>query len=258
MTEWNALGYEKISALQQAMATEVLARLDLKNATRGLDLGCGNGKITAEIARRVPHGVVLGVDASSDMIAFAREHFSAAMYPNLNFLVTDIRKLAFRDEFDTVVSFNALHWIPDQATALQAIHASMSQGGSAQLRLVPKDQRKSLEDVLEETRCSAKWASYYHGFHDPYLHITGEDYAALAEAQGLRVESQDVEDKAWDFGSREGLFAFGSVTFVEWLRRLPEEARPGFIGDVLERYAGVAGDDHTFRFYQMNIRLAKD
>jgi trans-aconitate 2-methyltransferase len=258
MTEWNALGYEKISALQQVMATEVLARLDLKNATRVLDLGCGNGKITAEIARRVPHGAVLGVDASSDMIAFAREHFSAATYPNLKFLVTDIRQLVFRGEFDTVVSFNALHWIPDQATALQAIHASMSQGGSAQLRLVPKDQRKSLEDVLEEIRCSAKWASYYHGFHDPYLHMTAEDYAALAEAQGLRVESQDVEDKAWDFGSREGFFAFGSVTFVEWLRRLPEEARPGFIGDVLERYAGVAGDDQTFRFYQMNIRLAKD
>jgi trans-aconitate 2-methyltransferase len=258
MTEWNALGYEKISTLQQAMAAEVLARLDLKNATRVLDLGCGNGRITAEIARRVPHSAVLGVDASSDMIAFAREHFSAATYPNLTFAVTDIRKLTFRGEFDTVVSFNALHWIPDQAAALQAIHKAMSQGGSAQLRLVPKDQRKSLEDVLEETRCSARWASYYSGFQDPYLHMTAEDYVALAEAQGLRVESQDVEDKAWDFGTREGFFAFGSVTFVEWLRRLPEEARPDFIDDVLGRYASVAGDDHTFRFYQMNIRLAED
>lgn len=258
MTEWNALGYEKISALQQAMAAEVLARLDLKNATRVLDLGCGNGKITAEIARRVPHGAVLGVDASADMIAFAMEHFSPATYPNLTFAVTDIRNLAIRGEFDTVVSFNALHWIPDQATALQAIHRALCKGGCAQLRLVPKHQRKSLEDVLEETRCSAKWASYYSGFHDPYLHMTVEDYAALAEAQGLRVESQGVEDKSWDFGSREGFFAFGSVTFVEWLRRLPEEARPDFIADVLERYASVAGDGQTFRFYQMNIRLAKD
>jgi trans-aconitate 2-methyltransferase len=258
MTEWNALGYEKISALQQAMANEVLARLDLKNATRVLDLGCGNGKITAEIARRLPHGAVLGVDASSDMITFARDHFTTAAYPNLNFQVTDIRNLAFRGEFDTVVSFNALHWIPDQAAALHAIHRAMCQSGCAQLRLVPKGQRKSLEDVLEETRRLAKWANDYHGFHDPYLHMTAEDYAALAEAQGLRVESQDVEDKAWDFGSREGFFAFGSVTFVEWLRRLPEEAKPGFIADVLERYAGVAGDDHTFRFYQMNIRLSKD
>src|ERR1700761_1951302 len=129
MTEWNALGYQKISALQQAMAAEVLARLDIRNATRALDLGCGNGKITAEVARRVPHGAVLGLDASSDMIAFAREHFAPATYPNLNFGVADIRNLTFRGEFDNVLSFNALHWIPDQATALKAIHASMSQGG---------------------------------------------------------------------------------------------------------------------------------
>jgi trans-aconitate 2-methyltransferase len=258
MTEWNALGYEKISALQQAMAAEVLATLDLKDATRVLDLGCGNGKITAEIARRVPEGTVLGVDASSAMIAFAREHFSGTTYSNLSFAVTDIRKIAFRGDFDTVVSFNALHWIPEQAAALQAIHRAMREGGSAQLRLVPKNQRKSLEDVLEETRCSAKWARYYDGFHDPYLHMTAEDYAALAEAHGLRVKSQDVEDKAWNFGSHEGFFSFGSVTFAEWLRKLPEEAKPEFIRDVLERYASVAGDDHTFRFYQMNIQLAKD
>jgi len=258
MTEWNALGYEKISALQQAMAAEVLAGLVLKDATRVLDLGCGNGKITAETARRVPESTVLGVDASADMIAFAREHFGAATYPNLSFAVADIRKIAFRGEFDTVVSFNALHWIPEQGAALQAICAAMCKGGSAQLRLVPKSRRKSLEDVLEETRRSARWTGYYNGFQDPYLHTTAEDYAALAEEHGLRVESKDVEDKAWDFGSREGFLAFGSVTFVEWLRRLPEEAEPEFIGDVLERYASVAGDDHTFRFYQMNIRLTKD
>jgi trans-aconitate 2-methyltransferase len=258
MTEWNALGYEKISALQEAMAAEVLAALDLKGATRVLDLGCGNGKITAEIARRVPEGTVMGVDASREMIAFAREHFSAAAYPNLSFAVGDICETAFQGEFGTVVSFNALHWIPDQAAALRAIHRAMRKGGSAQLRLVPKNQRKSLEDVLEETRCSAKWARYYDGFPDPYLHMTAEDYAALAETQGLRVISQDVEDTAWNFGSQEGFFSFGSVTFVEWLRKLPEEAKPGFIRDVLERYASVAGDGHTFRFYQMNIRLAKD
>jgi trans-aconitate 2-methyltransferase len=258
MTEWNALGYEKISALQQAMAAEVLAALDLKDTMRVLDLGCGNGKITAEIARRVPEGTVLGVDASSDMIAFAREHFSAATHPNLSFAVTDIRKIAYRDEFDTVVSFNALHWIAEQAAALQAIHGAMRKGGSAQLRLVPTNQRQSLEDVLEETRRSARWARYYDGFQDPYLHIRAEDYAALAEAHGLRVESQEVEDKAWNFGSHEGFFAFGSVTFVEWLRKVPEEAKPEFIRDVLKRYASVAGDDHTFRFYQMNIKLAKD
>ena len=69
MTEWDACGYARISALQQAMATEVLALLKLNGSERVLDVGCGNGKVTAEIASRVPAGTVLGIDSSADMIA---------------------------------------------------------------------------------------------------------------------------------------------------------------------------------------------
>jgi trans-aconitate 2-methyltransferase len=257
MTEWNAPGYANISGLQQAMAAEVLALLDLKDATRVLDLGCGNGKVTAVIATRIPYGRVVGVDASAEMIAYATDHFGPDSYPNLHFEVSDICKIDYKDEFDLVVSFNALHWIPQQEEALRAIRAAMKTGGVAQLRLVPKGERTSLEDVLEETRKSPKWSSYYDGYLDSYLHLTPEQYAALAEQNGLHVVSRDVNDKSWNFGSRQGFFAFGSVTFVEWTRRLPEEAKPKFINDVLDSYSKVAGDEQTFRFYQMDIRLAK-
>ncbi len=65
MTEWDATDYARISGLQQVMAEEALALLDLDGVERILDIGCGNGKITAEIAARVPQGVVIGVDSSS-------------------------------------------------------------------------------------------------------------------------------------------------------------------------------------------------
>jgi trans-aconitate 2-methyltransferase len=257
MTEWNAPQYARISALQQAMAAEVLSLLDLKGAKTVLDLGCGNGKVTAVIAARLPEGRVVGVDASAEMIAFSSQHFGPEVCPNLRFEVSDIRKINFHDEFDLVVSFNALHWIPQQGEALRAIHKAMKTGGAAQLRLVPRGERKSLEDVLEETRKSPRWMSYYDGYQDPYLHLTQQEYGELAQQSGLRVLNCEVNDKSWDFGSREGFFAFGSVTFVEWTRRLPEEQKAAFINDVLDRYSAVAGDDRTFRFYQMDIRLAK-
>ncbi len=71
MTEWAAADYERISGLQLAMANEVLDRLGLDGARCILDVGCGNGKITAEIAARIPHATVLGVDPSHEMIGFA-------------------------------------------------------------------------------------------------------------------------------------------------------------------------------------------
>ncbi len=164
----------------------------------------------------------MGVDASAEMIAYAAENFPPSQYANLRFETADIRKLRFRQEFDLVVSFNALHWIPQQQVALRAIHDAMKPGARAQLRLVPRGQRKSLENVLEETRQSPRWASYYDGFHDPYLHLSAQEYAALATECGLAVEQVRVEDRAWDFQSREGFEAFGAVTFVEWSKMLPE------------------------------------
>jgi len=259
MTEWNASEYARISTLQATMAEEVLSLLDLKGTERILDVGCGNGKTTAEIAARVPHGAVVGVDASADMIAFAAAQCDPSLRPNLQFAVADARNLPYRHEFDLVVSFNALHWIPEQDRALQSIHAAVKPGGRVQLRMVPKDKRKSLEDTIEETRLSPGWNSYFKGFHDPYLHLTVEQYVDLAERNRFEVCHTHSEAKAWDFQSRAAFLAFGLVTFVEWTQHLPEAERLAFVTDVLDRYQQVAadkpGEENFFRFYQMDITL---
>lgn len=260
MTEWNAPGYARIAGLQEAMATEVLSLLDLKGNERVLDLGCGNGKVTAEIAARVHEGTVVGVDSSADMIAFASSHFGSAVRPNLQFETADIRRLRFREEFDLVVSFNALHWIPEQDEALCSICSAMKPDGVAQLRLVPGGKRKSLENVIEETRLLSRWANYFRNFHDPYLHLTPEQYGALAERNSLHVRRIHTADKAWDFKSHSAFVAFGSVTFIEWTKFIPEEERLAFVTDVLERYRRVAadhpGEENTFKFYQMDVTLS--
>jgi trans-aconitate 2-methyltransferase len=259
MTEWNAAEYSRRSSLQEAMAQEVLVLLDLKDSERILDVGCGDGKITAEIASRVPRGSVVGVDPSGDMISFAQSHFGPATRPNLRFEVADARSLPFKNEFDLVVSFNALHWIPEQGAALTSIRSALISGGKAQLRLVAAGARKSLENVVEETRRTPKWSAYFRDFHDPYLHLTSDEYAAVAERNGFRVLRVNTKDHAWDFGSRAAFAAFCAVGCVEWTRRLPEAERPEFINDVLDRYRAVAADgrvkEDTFKFYQMDIFL---
>lgn len=259
MTEWNAPGYARIAQLQEAMAAEALALLNLNGTEKVLDVGCGNGKVTAQIASRVPEGAVVGIDPSSEMISFASSQFVCPAHPNLRFEVGDARSLSCRDEFDLIVSFNALHWVPDQDGALASIRRTMKPNSIAQLRLVPAGKRKSLENVIEETRCSPRWATAFKDFHDPYLHWTPEQYAAAAERNHFRVRDIRTEDKAWDFKSREAFVAFGRVTFVEWTKRLPEEQKLAFVTDVLDRYRVVAaeklGEENVFKFYQMDVTL---
>src|ERR1700751_2908222 len=182
MTEWNAELYSQRSSLQQTMAAEVLQALDVTSSDRVLDVGCGDGRITSEIARVVPNGCVVGVDASSNMIELA----SRRTAPNLHFEVADARSLPFNHEFDLVGSFNALHWIREQDLALASIHKSLKAGGAAHLRLVPMGGRKSIETVLEETRNSATWSKYFGGFRDPYLRLTQDEYCSLAHKSRFR------------------------------------------------------------------------
>src|SRR5215469_9175597 len=109
-TEWNAELYRQRSSLQQAMAAEVLEALELTSSDRVLDIGCGDGRITTEIARRVPGGYVVGVDTSGNMIELASQNIRH----NLRFEAADARSLPFNREFDLAVSFNALHWTHEQ------------------------------------------------------------------------------------------------------------------------------------------------
>jgi trans-aconitate 2-methyltransferase len=259
VTEWDARGYNRVSALQRWLAEKSLASLTLDGGERVLDVGCGDGTITAELARRVPRGSVLGVDASHAMITFASERFPGTTHPNLVFAVGDAARLDVGDRFDLVVSFNCLHWIGDQAAALCAIRAALEPSARAHLRLVPEGSRRSLEDVIEDTVSTPPWASYFHDHHRPYVHLLPDAYGALAERCGLRTERLDVQQEAWDFGSRDEFVHFAEATFVEWTRYVPPPLHRAFIDDVLDRYGQVADGSpsqaNVFTFYQMEIVL---
>ena len=266
MTEWDATGYSRISSLQAAMAQEVLALLDLNGSERILDVGCGEGKITAEIASRVPRGLVVGVDPSHDMIGFAKKHFTpanptGASLGNLRFEVADALCLSFKDEFDLAVSFNALHWIPDQDAALRSIRSAVVPGGKAQFRLVTVGARRSLESVVEETRAALEWKAYFKNFQDPYLRLTPDEYVAVAERNGFRVLRVNTQDHSWDFGSRAAFAGFCAVGLVAWTDRLPAAERQKFLDDALDRYQSVAatraGEENMFKFYQTDVAMTK-
>jgi trans-aconitate 2-methyltransferase len=253
MTDWNAEAYQRVSALQQWLAEKSIAGLALRGDERVLDVGCGDGRISAALAERLPRGSVIGVDASQDMVTFAARSFPTARHPNLAFQRVDAARLGFADAFDLVVSFNCLHWVRDQAAALRGIRAALAPSGRTHLRLVARGTRPSLEAVIEETRHAPRWTGCFADYETPYVHLTPEDYRALAERCGLCVERLDVQDETWDFHSPTAFAAFAAATFVEWTRRIPAERRQAFIADVLARY----GQGTVFRFYQMEAALAR-
>jgi len=253
---WSAAEYAQHSSLQEAMASQALALLALRGDEHVLDIGCGDGRISARIASRlVPRGMVCGVDASADMVAFAqREHADVA---NLQFLVVDARQLHFAGSFDAAVSFNAMHWVPNLRPALSGLRSALVPDGRAWVRLVTQGPVVSIETVAECVRREPAWAPLFDGFDDPYLRLGPEQVATLALEEGLGVLSLRTRLEEWDFGSRIALVGFCRAGFGAWTLRLPADRRDAFVDAVVQGYLasrdGVA--DSLFRFYQTDLAL---
>jgi SAM-dependent methyltransferase len=106
----------------------VLAEL-LRPGLRVLDVGCGPGTLTAEIARRVRPGHVVGMDASAAMIAAAERAHPPAAEPNLVFYRGDLLTSTWSADFDLVSAARVLQWIRDPGTALRALARATRRAG---------------------------------------------------------------------------------------------------------------------------------
>jgi trans-aconitate 2-methyltransferase len=91
---WDSQNYKENSDPQFEGAMSALVSYNFKKNESVLDIGCGDGKVTAEIAKLVPDGTVLGIDVSPNMIEFSKKNFSDI--PNLSFQVADAA--AFRTD----------------------------------------------------------------------------------------------------------------------------------------------------------------
>ncbi len=118
---WDAQAYGRNGAFVHELAGGVLEWLNAQMGEFVLDLGCGDGQLTQRLAATGAH--VLGVDASGNMVAAARERGIEAEQANAELL-------PFHDAtFDAVFSNAALHWVRDHESMLAQVHRVLKPGG---------------------------------------------------------------------------------------------------------------------------------
>ncbi len=248
--DWDGARYAQLNALQRWVAGRSLSAVTLRGDERVLDVGCGDGLITAELADRLPTGRAVGIDPSPRMIEVARHR--VVRDGKLTFGVDSVQRMAFASEFDLLVSFNALHWVAEHELALQRIRAALVPGGAALLQLVCAGPRESVEQSAMAVAGQPRWAPFFDGFAAPFHHPLPAVFTAQAAAAGLIEQQLDVHDLVWDFGSRPAFLDWCRVGFSDWLSRLPDDdARTEFLDEVGNRYAAVSGSPQLFRFLQL-------
>ena len=119
---WNPTLYDERASFVSELASDLVAWLHPRAGERILDLGCGTGTLSAQIAGQ--GAVVTGVDRSPDMIASARQK-----YADLHFEVGDGQALTYSSEFEAVFSNATLHWMPRADDVLRGVEQALVPGG---------------------------------------------------------------------------------------------------------------------------------
>ncbi len=253
---WNAAEYAANSAVQQSWARELIAKLNPRGDERILDVGCGDGKVTAEIARAVPQGSVLGVDASPEMIAFAQKTFPAPKNRGLKFRICDARKLvALKGQFDILFSNAALHWVDDHEAILHGAAAVLKTGGRLVISCGGKGNAHEVFLALRPEMRLKRWREFFRQMPMPYFFHAPGDYEKWLPKFGFNIRTLKLAPKDATYAGAEGFATWLRTTWIPYVQRVPENLREEFIEAVTQRYVAKHPPDATGKIHVRMVRL---
>jgi len=236
MYRWDALDYQKSSAAQLKLGRELIAKLGLKGSEHVLDIGCGDGKVTAEIAARLPQGSVTGIDSSQEMIGLARRTFAPDEFSNLRFIHLDARELNFHSEFDIVFSNAVLHWISDHRSVLKGIYTSLKTPGRLLLQMGGRGNVSDVTKTVLGIIAQPEWSPFFRDFTPPYSFYGTEDYNIWLPEAGFKPLRIELIARDMTQPGREGLAGWFRTTWHPFIHRVPEIMRQNFVNEVMDQY----------------------
>ena len=256
--KWNAADYAANSAVQQTWARELIARLSLRGDEHILDVGCGDGKVTAELARAVPRGCVTGTDASEEMIAFATAAFPRQKKSNLKFQVMDARHLAFAGQFDLVFSNAALHWVDDHQAILRGASAALKSGGRLVVSGGGKGNAHDVFLALRPEMRLKKWREFFRRMPSPYHFYAPADYEKWLPKSGFKIQKVLLAPKDAPYAGAAGFATWLRTTWIPYAQRVPENLREEFIAAVTSRFLAKHPPDPSGQVRVRMVRLEID
>ena len=233
---WNPEDYAKNSDAQLKWAQELRKNIDLPKYKSILDVGCGDGKITADFAATLPSSKVLGVDSSPEMIAYAAQKYPKSQYSNLAFACIDARKLNFEREFDLVFSNAVLHWVNNHQAFLKGANLALQDGGRLIISCGGQGNAAHILKTFAELTASKPWNVYFGNFHNPYFFYGLQDYKIWLEKFNFAIERLELVPRDMTHQGREGLMGWIRTTWMTFTKSVPEDRREDFIAQFVDKY----------------------
>lgn len=239
---WDPRRYASVAAFVPELGAPLLELLAPREGERILDLGCGDGSLSAGIAAR--GCTVVGIDSSAAQVEAARAR-------GLDARVADGQALAFDCEFDAVFTNAALHWMPRQDLVLEGASRALRPGGRFVGELGARGNVGRIVDALGE----ALAAIGVDGAPcNPWTFPAGADFRELLQVNGFDVLVLDVFDRPTRF-ERE-LADWLTLMAQAFVNAAPPAARKAVLADVTRRLRPVLFRDGAWQLDYVRLRFA--
>lgn len=259
--EWNAQSYHNVSNPHVTWGAAVLARLDLRGDESVMDVGCGTGRLTAELLERLPHGQVIALDRSRNMLEKAEEVLEPRFGDRVTYVEADLNAVEPGDvasDLDLVFSTATFHWLPDHARLFRWIHSTLKPRGwlIAQCGGGPNVARLRARMATLDER--PEFAPYLKGWAGPWTFENDAVTATqLAEAGFDEIETGLIYAPAVMDNAAAYREFIGTVVFSQHLARLPDEAGRAAYLDALTEQAATDDTPFELDYWRLNIKARR-
>jgi trans-aconitate methyltransferase len=221
VSAWDAARYQDQHSFVWRFGANLVELLNPQSGERILDVGCGTGQLTSEIARS--GAAVTGLDKSPEMLAEARKN-----YPDLTFVEGDAASFHFTEPFDAVFSNAVLHWVKDAEGAIQSIAHALRPGGRFVAEFGGKGNIASVQAALRTVFGPAA------DERSPWFYPSIGEYAPLLERHGFEVRDASLFDRPTPLDGEDGLASWLRMFGGAYLGELPPERADSVVQHLVE------------------------
>lgn len=248
--DWDPVQYERFKEQRAQPFWDLvdLVRTGEAGFSRGVDLGCGTGELTAAAAERLHCAEMVGLDTSASMLAAARAHTTASV----RFEEGDIAGWNAPGDHDLVLSNAALHWVPDHAGVLAQWVAALAPGGQLAVQLPANPDHPSHQSSVAVAH-TEPFLSAMGGDPPPdpvAVNVLGpEQYAELLFELGLTEQHVRLQVYPHVLPSSQHVVEWTKGTsLTRFFARLPDELHEPFVDAYRTELVSRIGESEPYFF----------
>jgi trans-aconitate 2-methyltransferase len=252
MADWNPELYNRFRRYREEPFLAILERLQLRGDESIVDLGCGSGENTVELARRAPRGRAIGIDSSAAMIEAANKVL-AAVEPEtrrrLGFMRGDIREFNAAGQYDVVFSNAALQWVSGHREIFTRIFAALKPAGRVVVQM-PKNDAETTQVTILQLADESPWREILQKVTVPSQGVPGPQryIELLGEIGFAQVECYEHVFQHPMDSPREVVDWSRATALRRFLDNLPSDKHDAFLNALEERLARAYGTNGPLIF----------